>query len=61
MSKVLPIRPLKLGPTEFQTEVEKLQREGRMPTLEAVLDAVASTRLEFREKILAARRGKKAK
>jgi hypothetical protein len=51
----------KVGPSDFQKEVEKLQREGRMPTLEAVLDAVASARLDFRDKILAARRGKKAK
>ena len=53
----------KLGSTQFKAEVEKLQREGRMPTLEAVLDAVVSARAEYREKILAARhgRGKKAK
>ena len=64
MTKVLPIRPLKLGPSDFQKEVEKLQCDGRMPTLEAVLDAVASARLEFRDRILAARherRGKRAK
>lgn len=51
----------KVGPTQFKQEVERLQREGKMPTLEAVLDAVASARAEYREKILAARRGKKAK
>jgi hypothetical protein len=61
MRKVLPFRPLKLGPSDFQKEVEKLQREGRMPTLDAVLDAVDSARLKFRKKILAARRRKKAK
>jgi hypothetical protein len=55
------MREPKLGPTQFKAEVEKLQREGRMPTLEAVLDAVASARTEYREKLLAARRGKKAK
>jgi hypothetical protein len=50
----------KIGPTQFKLEVEKLQREGRMPSLEAVLQAVAEARAEYREKILAARRGKKA-
>jgi hypothetical protein len=61
MSKVIPIKLLKLGPSEFQKEIQKLQSEGRMPTLEAVLDAVASARTEYRDKILAARRGKKGK
>lgn len=61
MSKVLPIRSVKVGPSDFEKEVEKLQREGKLPTLEAVLDAVASTRAEYRDKILAARRGKKGK
>jgi len=49
----------KIGPTQFKAEVERLQREGRMPSLEAVLQAVAEARAEYREKILAARRGKK--
>lgn len=46
----------KVGPSDFQKEVEKLQREGRMPTLEALLEAVASARAEYRDKILAARK-----
>jgi hypothetical protein len=46
----------KVGPTEFQQEVERLQREGKMPTLEAVLAAVAEIRQEYGPKILAARR-----
>jgi hypothetical protein len=46
----------KLGPSDFQKEVERLQREGKMPSLEAVLEAVASTRAEYRDKILAARK-----
>ena len=50
----------KVGPTQFNAEVERLNAEGRMPSLEAVLQAVAETRAEYREKILAARRGKKA-
>ena len=48
----------KVGPSDFQKEIEKLQREGRMPTLEAVLEAVASARTEYRDKILAARKGR---
>jgi len=51
----------KLGPTQFKAEVEKLQREGKMPTLEQVLAAVAETRAEYREKILAARKLRKPK
>jgi hypothetical protein len=58
-AKILPIRALKLGPTQFQAEVERLQASGRMPSLEKLLAAVADTRGEYREKILAARkRGK---
>ena len=49
----------KMGPTEMRAEIIRLHRENRMPSLEAVLDAIASTRAEYREKILAARRGKK--
>ncbi len=49
----------KMGPTEYKAEIERLQREGKMPTLEAVLAAVAETRAEYREKILAARRSRK--
>ncbi len=50
----------KVGPSDFQKEVQRLQAEGRMPSLEAVLQAVAETRAEYRERMLAARRGKKA-
>ncbi len=49
----------KLGPTQFKAEVEKLQREGRFPSLEDLLEAIASTRAEYREKILAARSASK--
>lgn len=49
----------KMGPTEYKAEIERLQREGKMPSLEAVLAAVAETRAEYREKILAARRSRK--
>jgi hypothetical protein len=60
-AKILPIRALKLGPTQFQAEVERLQASGRMPSLEKLLVAVADTRGEYREEILAARkRGRKS-
>ena len=50
------MRVPRIGPTHFKAEVERLQREGKMPSLEAVLAAVAEVRAEYREKILAARR-----
>lgn len=49
----------KMGPTQFKAEIERLQREGKMPTLEAVLAAVAEVRAEYRERILAARKSRK--
>jgi hypothetical protein len=49
----------KFGPTQFKAEVEKLQREGRFPSLEDLLEAIASTRAEYRERILAARKSRK--
>ena len=49
----------KMGPTEFAAEVERLKAEGRLPSLETLLAAIAQTRAEYREKILAARRGKR--
>jgi hypothetical protein len=49
----------KMGPTEFAAEVERLKAEGRLPSLETLLAAIAETRAEYREKILAARRAKK--
>jgi hypothetical protein len=61
MSKVLPIRPLKLGPSDFQMEVERLKAEGKMPSLDLLLDALTDARKIYRAKILAARRGKKGK
>jgi hypothetical protein len=51
----------KLGPSDFAAEVERLKAAGKMPSLEAVLDAVASARIEYRDKILAAREGKRDK
>ena len=55
-AKILPIRALKLGPTQFQTEVERLQAEGRMPSLPELLDVIADTRTIFVPLILKARK-----
>ena len=49
----------KMGPTKFAAEVDRLKAEGRFPSLETLLAAIAETRAEYREKILAARRAKK--
>jgi hypothetical protein len=49
----------KIGPTEFAAEVVRLKAEGKFPSLETLLAAIAETRAEYRAKILAARRGKK--
>jgi len=53
------MREPKIGPTQFKAEVERLQREGKMPTLQEVLAAVAEARAEYREQILAARKSQK--
>ena len=45
----------KFGPSDFQREVERLQREGRMPSLDELLSAVAQTREVYRPLLLAAR------
>jgi len=54
-AKILPIRALKLGPTQFRAEVERLQAEGRMPSLSELLDMIAEIRAEYRGRILTAR------
>ena len=46
----------KVGPSDFQKEVERLKAAGQMPTLEQVLAAVADVRAEYRPRILAARK-----
>jgi hypothetical protein len=46
----------KIGPTEMQAEIARLQSEGKMPTLESVLAAIVDVRNEYRPKILAARK-----
>jgi hypothetical protein len=45
----------KVGPSDFQAEVARLQAEGKMPELEDILDAVADARKKFSSKILKAR------
>ncbi len=40
LAKILPITALRLGPTQFLAEVERLQREGRMPTLREALGSL---------------------
>lgn len=58
-TKTLPFRALKLGPTQFQAEVERLKAEGRMPSLIELLDVIAEVRAEYRGKILMARKGRR--
>jgi hypothetical protein len=41
LAKILAIGALKLGPTQFQGEVGRLQAEGLMPSLVVLLDAIA--------------------
>jgi hypothetical protein len=48
----------KLGPSDFQEEVERLKAEQKMPTLEELLEVIGEVRKEYRPKILAARQGK---
>jgi len=43
-------------PAEMQRRVDRLKREGRMPTEEQWLAAKETARKEFRPKVLAARR-----
>lgn len=45
----------KVGPSDFQAEVARLQQAGQMPSLEQVLDAVASVREKYSPAIKAAR------
>jgi hypothetical protein len=45
----------KLGPTQFAADVERLKAEGKFPSLETLLAAIAETRREFVPKILAVR------
>ena len=53
------MREPKMGPTKMRAEIIRLHHENLMPTLERLLEVIVETRAEYREKILAARRGKK--
>jgi hypothetical protein len=53
------VTPEKLGPTQFQAEIERLKSEGHMPSLEQLLEAVAESRQLYAKKILVARSGLK--
>ena len=45
----------KVGPTQFQQEVDRLKAAGKLPALDEVLGAVAETRKKYRPQILEAR------
>lgn len=45
----------KVGPSDFQAEVERLQAAGEFPSLDEVLDAVADARRKYAPKIREAR------
>jgi hypothetical protein len=49
----------KLGPSDFQRQVERLKAAGQMPSLERLLDAIAEATAEYSEKILATRQQRK--
>lgn len=45
----------KVGPSDFQAEVERLHAAGKLPRLEELLEAVGETRKKYAPKILKAR------
>jgi hypothetical protein len=45
----------KLGPSQYQAEVERLKAAGKLPALDDVLGAVAEARKKYRPQILEAR------
>jgi hypothetical protein len=53
------LREVKIGSTQFSAEVKRLKAEGKMPSLERLLDVIAETRERFVPKIVAARTGRK--
>jgi len=57
--KILPIKALKLGPSQHAAEVERLKTTGKLPSLEELLNVIGEVRSEFRPRILAARKGRK--
>jgi hypothetical protein len=46
----------KVGPSDFQAEVERLHAAGKLPQLHELLSAVADVRKEYAPKILDARK-----
>jgi len=44
----------RIKPSDLRAEADRLVRSGTMPSLEAVLAAVAETREQYRDRILAA-------
>jgi hypothetical protein len=54
-TKVVVMKERKFGPSDFQEEIQCLQKEGRMPSLQAVLQAVGEIREVYRPLILVAR------
>jgi hypothetical protein len=52
-------RKVRLGPTQFATEAERLIAEGKMPSLERLLAVIAETRKLSVAQLLAARMGRK--
>jgi hypothetical protein len=54
-TKVVVIKERKFGPSDFQKEILHLQKEERMPSLQAVLKAVGEIREVYRPLILLAR------
>lgn len=45
----------KVGPTDFQKEVERLHASGKLPSLDELLKAVGETRQKYAPKIIKAR------
>jgi len=54
-TKVVAMKEPKFGPSDFQKETQRLQKEGRMPSLQALLQAVGEIREVYRPLILVVR------
>jgi hypothetical protein len=55
LTKVVVMKERKFCPSDFQNEILRLQKERRMPSLQAVLQAVGEIREVYRPLILLAR------
>jgi hypothetical protein len=51
----------KITPTDLRRMAEAMVTAGKMPSLETVLEAVAVSRLKYRDKLLQARREHEAR